>query len=103
MLRTLLCIVASPFFVLALMAIGVLAALVHLVAMPALYFWEVRLERRLPRMTLGEGVAPGNHGWGEARDACALRTNSQGSGDSRPAYRGTSFSESGAMDESRAS
>lgn len=47
MFRSLVCIVASPVIVLAMLIIGVLAALAHLVAMPALYLWEVRLERNL--------------------------------------------------------
>ena len=45
MLRTLLGIVASPLIFLALLLIGVLAALAHLAAMPALYLWELLLER----------------------------------------------------------
>jgi len=45
MLRTLLCIVASPVIALAVLVFGLLAALAHLVVMPALYLWERRLER----------------------------------------------------------
>ncbi len=56
MLRTLLCVAASPVIALAVVAIGLLAALAHLIAMPALYLWERRLER-FPLGGAGE-IAP---------------------------------------------
>lgn len=59
MLRTLLCIGASPFIALAMLTVGVLAALVHLVAMPLLYLWELRLERRPLGTAGGSASAPG--------------------------------------------
>jgi len=37
--------VASPVIALAVLVFGLLAALAHLVVMPALYLWERRLER----------------------------------------------------------
>lgn len=48
MIKTLLGIAASPLIAIALFCIGLLSALAHLVALPALFLWERHLERHPP-------------------------------------------------------
>lgn len=48
MIKTLLGIAASPLIAIASFCIGLLSALAHLVALPALFLWERHLERHPP-------------------------------------------------------
>jgi hypothetical protein len=45
MIKTLLGIAASPLIAIALFCFGLLSAVAHLIALPALYLWERYLER----------------------------------------------------------
>lgn len=45
MIKTVLGIAASPLIAIAVVCVGLLCALAHLVALPALFLWERHIER----------------------------------------------------------
>lgn len=59
MVKIILGIAASPLIALALFCVGLLSAIAHLIALPALFLWERHLERHPPMPAKRSEADPG--------------------------------------------
>lgn len=59
MFKLLFGIAASPLIAIALFSVGLLSALAHLIALPALFLWERHLERHPPMPVKRSDADPG--------------------------------------------